>query len=204
MRKLYAEMRPEIRRRHQLERAAGIARNAIVARPLETDLASYPFVAAFSVASAGFASIQDGVMTVSLPGVSFGGVLPALGSDFRRGPVAVGRTPPGVETDEIVFPAGWTLLERAPEPFVLTPPGEERPWAEQTVDAFTDGDGRLHVRLTRSWEVPRSRLFESAFAGYLRTWAARLSSASIGVVSVRWTGDGAPGSADSSEKEKQR
>ena len=106
--------------------------------------------------------VADGLRRAIVVGVyPIGSTLPTFTGTDRRTPFAVGAADREVQRYAILFPEGYTLAERLPEPFSFADPLDpERAWLDCRVETSVK-DGRLEVRIERevhrrirSWYSP--------------------------------------------------
>lgn len=194
--KKWSEILPEDRRRAHDALVAAVSRNAKATGPLVADADAYPAVMEFSCRDPQFATGGFGTLSVTLGSLAEE-PFPA-GEAARTTPVlAKTGSSRSRKIWNIVFPAGWTKIETAPEPFEVSVP---RPGGEglfklmrqdvvvKTVPA-ENGDGQERLVMTIVRETCGAEeaaiVLGAGDAGILREWNRRLSSNAATVVTVR-------------------
>ena len=158
-RRKWDEMLPEERQRRYQAILGGIAQAATATSELETDVKSYPSKTKFSCFVPDYAVVSGDAVTLQIP--SLLSTLPTFTGTDRRTPFAVGAADREVQRYTILFPEGYTLAERLPEPFSFADPLDpKRAWLDCRVETSVK-DGRLEVRIERevhrrgrSWYSP--------------------------------------------------
>ncbi|MCQ2388944.1 MAG: DUF3857 domain-containing protein [Kiritimatiellae bacterium] len=189
-RKLYAEMLPEARARHFRAILGELAENAEATRELETELAGYPFARRYEAHVPGFATLQDGAMSVELAAFKTGFF--TADEQTRQTPIGLASTGKTRSVFRIVFPDGYTEPEAIPEAWSLKLPGEETAECEFDVSSAVGDDGRLCVTLTRTRRRAADLVLPPEFAALLRNWNRRVASSSGRTVVVRKNAPNAP------------
>lgn len=183
LRKNFVELLPELRTRFHQKLLGVLAQNATATGELETDTEGYPFALAFRAYAEGFAVVQGDALTVTIP--DFTDRLFAVGGEQRRSPLAVNGKDEVVDTYEIVFPEGYTEIERLPEALTLAnPQGEADVWLRQTV-ASEVVDGRLHVTVRRRVGRAKAARFDAAYAPFFHEWNRRAAAPDARTVTAR-------------------
>ena len=158
-RRKWDEILPEERQRRYQTMLGGIAQAATATSELETDVKSYPAKMRFSCFVPDYAVVSGDAATLQIP--SLLSTLPTFTGTDRRTPFAVGAAGREVQRYTILFPEGYTLAERLPEPFSFADPLDpKKVWLDCRVGASVK-DGRLEVRIerevhrrARSWYSP--------------------------------------------------
>ena len=173
-RRLYRELQPEDRRRHVLEVVSAFSRKARLDGPFETDVEAYPAVRAFRIRIPGWGVVQDGYMSVRLPGSDGAAISPRYGT--RRLPFWRGMTHRFDDVLVLRFAKGNAEAATLPEAVRhATPDGSTR--FATTAEAGKTDDGRLEVTVKRSGELTRALfgpdVYEPFAAAALKTQGRR-------------------------------
>lgn len=185
-RKRYAEMLPELRNRHQQELVGQIAQNATATREFETDVVGYPAALSLACYVPEYAVAKDGAITLRIP--DFETPPFSLGGPERKSPIFVGGKSEVVDVYEIVFPAGYTQIERLPRGFSLRNPADTKDeWLTYTVSSRIE-DNCLHVTLRRCARREKATKLSADFFPFLRDWNRRATSLEGRTVTVRRKG----------------
>ncbi|MGN0853353.1 MAG: DUF3857 domain-containing protein [Kiritimatiellia bacterium] len=182
-RKRFEEMLPEKRSRYHQQLVGRIAQNATATSELTTDTESYPAELAFSAYVDAYAQIDGDVMTVRIP--DFDEALFSLGGPLRKSPISIGGRNENVDVYEIVFPEGWTAVERLPDAFTLRNPLDAAEiWLEHEVTSRVEGE-RLVVTVTRRSRRERATMLSPDYFAFLKDWNRRAASFACRTVVVR-------------------
>lgn len=173
-RRLYRELRPENRRRHVLEVVSAFSRKAKLEGPFETNLDAYPPVRQFCIRIPEWGVVQDGFMSVRLPGEDGATIAPRYGR--RRLPFWRGMTHRFDDVLVLRFDKTVTGAVTLPEAIRHeTPDGSTR--FATTAEAGRAADGRVEVTVKRSGELTRamfgSEIYEPFAAAALKTQGRR-------------------------------
>jgi hypothetical protein len=185
-RKHFSEMLPEARERAYQQLLGGIAQNATATSPLETDLDSYPFEMSFSAYAEGYAVSKGDTITLELP--AFKSNVFGVGSAARRlSPIYLGGTDGDVDSFEITFPEGYTVVESLPSSFAMKNPRGRETWLEHKVTSEVK-EGRLVVRVVRTARRAAAVQLGADFFPYLKGWNSRAASREARTIAVRKIG----------------
>ncbi len=187
-RKLYAEMLPEARARHFRAILGDLAENADATRELETDLTGYPFVRRYEAYVPGFATIQNGAMTVELNAFRAGFF--SADEQTRESPIGLSATGRTRTRFTISFPEGYRTPESLPARWTMTLPGEDAPECDFDVRHFINDENRLCVVLERTRQRRADLVLQPVCAGLLRAWNRRIASPAGRTIVVRKTAVG--------------
>ena len=173
-RRLYRELQPEDRRRHVLEVVSAFSRKAKLDGPFETDVEAYPATRKFRIRIPGWGVVQDGYMSVRLPGSDGAAISPRYGT--RRLPFWRGMTHRFDDVLVLRFAKGNAEAATLPEAVRhATPDGSTR--FATTAEAGKTDDGRLEVTVKRSGELTRALfgpdVYEPFAAAALKTQGRR-------------------------------
>ena len=181
-RKRYEEMLPEERSRHYQALVGAVAQSASATSELVTDTTSYPARLAFSCYVPDYAVVDGDTLTLTVPGLSSGF---GLVGDVRRSPVGVDRATPSTERWTVVFPEGYTEVEKLPEPVVIHDPLDPaKVWSRVGV-ASEVRDGRLAVTLVKETFARESAVVAPDYFPLLRDWSRRGAAPSSRTITVR-------------------
>ena len=182
LRKKYAEMLPEMRSRHHTELIGNIAESAEAVGGLETDVEGYPFTISYAAYAPNYAAKNDDTLTLVVPGLG-GTFLPRADSE-RKSPYSLGgRLRPLVTVRDIVFPAGYTVVEHLPESWKIVLPGGGARFQSDVTHRVEDG--RLHVTFREELLPGNAMMFGKDWLGFFRDWNRRTNSRLIRTVIVR-------------------
>ena len=173
-RRLYRELQPEDRRRHVLEVVSAFSRKAHLDGSFETDVEGYPAVRKFRIRIPGWGVVQDGFMSVRLPGSDGAAISPRYGR--RQLPFWRGMTHRFDDILVLRFAEGIDAAALLPETVRhATPDGSTR--FATTAEASTTSDGRVEVTVKRSGELTRAffgpEIYEPFAAAALKTQGRR-------------------------------
>jgi len=180
-RKLYAEILPEDFSRHYQDLLSGISKAARATSALKPDVKSYPASLNFACVVPDYATVEGGAIALKLPNLAC--PLPALPGAMRQTPIALGAQNASVETLEIRFPQGYTLVECMPEDFAFADPTSSRILLKNTVTRSIE-DGCLVVHITRETAAHPNEFFGPEYAELFRDWRRRATSLSSRTILV--------------------
>ena len=185
-RKKYTEMLGEDRRRHYRALLGALSENATATKDLVTNVKGYPAERTYSAYIPGFAVVDRDEITVRLPG--FGSEPFDVGGPERKSPIAVPASDDGSVTYEIVFPEGYSDIERLPESFSFANPDGTSAggaWTSCGVKTEIGFDHRLHVMVERTSFRRPPVVLEKSFFPLFKEWN-RLSTSEPGrTITVR-------------------
>lgn len=174
MRKMYAEMLPEMRSRHHTELVGAIAESAEAISELSADTEGYPFTLSYSVYAPNYAAKNGDALTLVVPGLG-GRFLPSGESD-RKSPFGIGRRlTPSVYLREVVFPEGYTEIEYLPEAWEIALPGDNGVRVRFSVEKSVV-EGRLKITFREEHFPGEARMFTKDWLGFFRNWNRRTGS----------------------------
>ena len=183
MRKMYAEMLPEMRSRHHTELVGGIAESAEAISELSADTEGYPFVLSYSVYAPNYAAKNGDALTLVVPGLG-GRFLPSGESD-RKSPFGIGRRlTPSVYLREVVFPEGYSQIEYLPEPWEIALPGGNGARVRFSVKKSVV-EGRLKITFREEHFPGEAGMFTKDWLGFFRDWNRRTGSRLARTIVVR-------------------
>ena len=184
-RKNFAEMLPELRSRFYQQLVGALSQNATATKELVTDVKSYPAETSFSAYVENFATVQGDSMSLTLP--DFTSAPFGVTGSSRKTPFSIGGKTPVVDSYEIVFPKGWTCVEKLPESFsFFDPSGRESNWefVHEASSRIAD-DGLLHVTVRRRVQRTRSLVYSADYFPVFKQWNTRAASPSARTIVVR-------------------
>ncbi|MGI5869269.1 MAG: DUF3857 domain-containing protein [Kiritimatiellia bacterium] len=173
-RRLYRELQPEDRRRHVLEVVSAFSRKATLDGPFETDLDAYPAVRRFRIRIPAWGVVQDGFMSVRLPGADAATIAPRYAN--RRLPFWRDVTHRFDDVLVLRFADGIDSVATLPEAVRHeTPDGSTR--FATTAETAQTPDGRLQATIKRNGELTRALfgpdVYEPFAAAALKTQGRR-------------------------------
>ncbi len=183
LRRAFAEMLPERRQRFHQKLLSALAPNATATGDLETNVKGYPFTMSFRAYAEGFANARGDLLSVAIPDFS-SKPFNAEGR-IRRTPLAVMGKNEVEDVYEIVFPAGYTEIERLPEAFQIRNPRDpDDVWLRHEVSHRIEG-GRLHVTVRRRVARAKAEWFGPSYQALLAEWNRRATADAVRTVVVR-------------------
>ena len=185
-RKEYTEMLGEDRRRHYRALLGALSENATATKDLVTDVVGYPAKRTFSAYIPGFAVVDGDEITVRLPG--FGGEPFNVGGPDRKSPIAVPAPSSSTVSYEVVFPLGYTEIERLPDSFSFANPKSDAAkggWVSCAVTSQIGADHRLHVTVTRSSSERPPVVLPKMFFPLFKEWNRLAVSTAGRTITVR-------------------
>jgi hypothetical protein len=186
MRKMYAEMLPEMRSRHHTELVGGIAESAEAISELSADTEGYPFVLSYSVYAPNYAAKNGDALTLVVSGL--GGTFLPSGESDRKSPFGIGRRlTPSIYLREVVFPEGYTEIEYLPEPWEISLPGSSGACVRFSVKKSVV-EGRLKITFREEHFPGEARMFTKDWLGFFRDWNRRTGSRLARTIVVRRAG----------------
>ena len=183
MRKMYAEMLPEMRSRHHTELVGEIAESAEAISGLSADIEGYPFTLSYSVYAPNYAAKNGDALTLVVPGL--GGTFLPSGESDRKSPFGIGRRlTPSVYLREVVFPEGYTEIEYLPEPWEIALPGSSGARVRFSAEKSVVED-RLKITFREEHFPGEARMFTKDWLGFFRDWNRRTGSRLARTIVVR-------------------
>jgi hypothetical protein len=170
-RKRYEEMLGEDRRRHYRALLGALSENATATKDLVTDVKGYPAERTYSAYIPGFAVADGDEITLKLPGM--GGEPFDVGGPERKSPISVMPREDETVVCEIVFPEGYTEVERLPEAFSFANPLEDSAkgeWIECSVKSEIGTDRRLRVTVERRSTRRPPAILSKTFFPLFKEW----------------------------------
>ena len=164
VRKQYAEMTPEKRRRHVLEVVSGYSRSAVLEGEYEVDTEAYPGRRRFCVLIPGWAVETGAFLNIRLPGASDTAVAPRYGE----------RRLPFYRESSLILDDVWTVrlpegaVEVALRPEALNLHLDDGATALETVSAATSEDGQMRVHVKRRAELGRTLFGPELYETYMK------------------------------------
>ncbi len=162
MKKFYAELPPEERRRHHQELVSAISLNAVPTADLAAEFGAYPGVETLAVRVERFATRDGAFLHFTLPDLP-DNVL-RLGADRRFSPLYRAGEERSVLQYEVVLPEGFTPR--------ITPPAELTRTVEGGTVSFRlaqeTRDGRTVIRITRTMDLRPALTATDAYTALLK------------------------------------
>ena len=185
-RRRYSEMLPEERSRHYQRLVGGVSQAASATGELETDVDGYPARLAFSCFVPDYAVVRGDVITITVPGLAGG---PEWLGARRRSPVMLPATSPSRESWRVVFPEGYTRVERLPERLEIRDPLDPGKVRSSVEIGTKTVENHLEVEIVRNtFEYPEVPVARDYFP-LLREWSRRNASPAAVTISVGRTED---------------
>ncbi len=181
-RKRFSEMLPEKRSRFFQSLLGDIAESATATRELTTDTTGYPAVTSFAAFVPEYAVARDGELTVRVPDFDSGFL--SVGGPMRRSPISTGGSTETVDIYELVFPKGYTTIERLPAGYVLKNPQDGSPWVTFKVNRRLV-EGRLSVTLERHVHRRTQTVLGADYFSFFRDWNRRMAAPSGRTITIR-------------------
>ncbi len=184
LRKQYSELLPELRARFYRRLLGNLAQNASSTRELETDVTGYPFTMSFAAYAEGYAVVKGDTISLELP--AFSGQLFNMGGSGRRvAPIALGGKDVDEDVFDVVFPKGYTEIERLPPAFTIANPTKPADvWLVNTV-THRVVDGTLRVTVKRRAQRSTATQLGPDFHPYLKDWNKRAAALEARTITVR-------------------
>ena len=184
-RRRYEEMLGEERRRHYRALLGKLSENATATKDLVTDVKGYPAVTTYSAYVPGFAVVNGDEITLRLPG--FAEEPFDVGGPTRKSPMAVSARGDTLVRYEVVFPQGYTAVERLPEAFAFVDPltGGKAAWGRAEVTAKIESDRRLHVVIERRTDRGPAVVLPTGYYPLLKEWNRVSVSEASRTIAVR-------------------
>jgi len=183
LRKTFAELLPEMRSRFHQKLLGGLAQNATATGELVTDTEGYPFAMSFRAYAEGYAVAKDDALTVRIP--DFTGKVFGVGGERRTAPIGLNGRSEVVDAYEIVFPEGYTRVERLPPELTIRNPRDRNEvWLRHAVTQRMV-DGRLHVTVRRCVSREHATLLDADDHPFLREWNRRAAAEDVRTISIR-------------------
>ena len=183
LRKQYAEMLPEDKSRHYQQLLAKYSSAAKAIGELNVDTENYPAKLDFSCHIPDFTLVKDGSITVTLP--DYYTQLFPLSEPARMNPIGIAAHGRRTTVYKVVFPEGYTVVERLPEAYKIADPQTGTgTWYENFVTTKME-DGRLVVYVWREEWSHVGTMLGKDFVGLLKDWSRIGSSRGNRTICIR-------------------
>lgn len=183
MRKQYAEMLPEDKSRHYQQLLSHYSSAAVATSELKVDTEAYPARLDFSCHIPDYTLVKDGSITVTIP--DYYTQLFPLSEPARLNPIGIAAHGRRTTVYKVVFPEGYTVVERLPEAYKIADPQTGTgTWYENFVTTKME-DGRLVVYVWREEWGHGATMLSKDFVGLLKDWSRIGSSRGNRTICIR-------------------
>ena len=183
MRKQYAEMLPEDKSRHYQQLLAQYSSAAKATGELTVDVEGYPTRLDFSCHIPDYTLVKDGSITVTIP--DYYTQLFPVSEPARMNPIGIPAHGRRTTVYKVVFPEGYTVVERLPEAYkIVDPQTGTGTWYENFVTTKME-EGRLVVYVWREEWSRSATMLGKDFMGLLKDWSRIGSSRGNRTICIR-------------------